>query len=78
MKTIVVKLPESLHMRLVSSVRRRGISRSALVREAVAAHLEDAATDPASLLGQAHDLAGCLSGPMDLSTNEKRLKGYGR
>lgn len=36
------------------------------------------AAKPLSALDLAGDLAGCLQGPGDLSTNPKYLEGYGR
>jgi predicted transcriptional regulator len=79
MATVTVKLPESLARRLKSTAERRGESQSALVREALRTHLERG-PEPASgsCLELAQDLAGSLEGTADLSSNRRRLRGYGR
>jgi metal-responsive CopG/Arc/MetJ family transcriptional regulator len=79
MKTVAVKLPVDLEIRLQAAVAQRRTTRSRFLRDLIAAHLR--ATRPAkdSALARAGDLVGCLSGgPADLSTNPKHLKGYGR
>jgi Arc/MetJ-type ribon-helix-helix transcriptional regulator len=77
---ITIKLPGSLEARLRHAVAHRRSTRSAVVREAIEAHLR--ASPPgrgrASCLDLAADLAGTLSGPSDLSSNRRRLRGYGR
>jgi hypothetical protein len=79
MPTITLKLSHRLAARLNGAVRRRGRSRSAVVREALEAHLEGSAQAAmGSCFDLARDLAGCLEGPADLSTNPRRLRGYGR
>jgi predicted transcriptional regulator len=79
MRTITLKLPAGLAARVSASVRRRGMSTSALVREALEHRLDDDEVERAgSCLDLAGDLAGVLQGPSDLSSNPSRLKGYGR
>jgi predicted transcriptional regulator len=79
MKTLSLKLPESLDARLTAAARRRGQSRSAVVREALEAMLgSDKAGRSESCLDLAADLAGCVAGPGDLSVNPEHLRGYGR
>lgn len=81
MKVITVKLPASLEARLRAAVAKRRGTRSALVREALEAHLVGSGVRgqaAASCLDLAADLAGALSGPADLSSNRRRLRGYGR
>lgn len=80
MPTVTVKLPARLESRLRRAVARRRGTRSALVREALESHL---AADPeegaaGSCLARAADLAGSLAGPADLSSNRRRMRGYGR
>jgi predicted transcriptional regulator len=77
MKTLSLKVPDALDTRLTAVARRRATSKSAVVRDA----LERLATgDEAhpSALDLARDLAGCVAGPRDLSSNPKHLRGYGR
>lgn len=80
MRTISVKLPGRLESRLRQIVVRRRSTRSAVVREALEAHLGDAParSRDGSCLDLAADLAGSLAGPPDLSSNPRRLRGYGR
>jgi hypothetical protein len=79
MKTLSIKLPEELDARLSATARRRGERRSAIVREALAAHLDITgnSTGP-SCLDLVADLAGCIKGPQDLSSNPEYMRGYGK
>lgn len=79
MKSISLKLPEALNARLEAVARRRGETKSAVLRRMLEAHLSDSPDAAApSCLALTEDLAGCVSGPRDLSTNPKHLKGFGR
>ena len=78
MKTLTVRLPETLVAQIEAESRRRRLSKSDVVRERLAAA---APQTPLSFEAIA-DLAGSVDGlPADLSANIKRyLKttGYGR
>ena len=78
--TITVKLPNSLARRLDAASRRRGVGRSAVVRDAIEQALarEDGAISNESVLAQCRDLAGCVDGPADLSYARRHMKGFGR
>ncbi len=79
MKTISVKIPEDLDLKLTAVAEKRRESKSAIIRSALD-HLvksSDAIT-PNSCLDLAKDLIGSVEGPSDLSYNNKHLKGYGR
>ncbi len=79
MKTLSLKLPESLLAKLASAARERGESRSALVRDAIEIFItENNHAKKGSCLDLAKDLAGCVNGPVDLSFNKKRMRGYGK
>ena len=79
MRTVTLKLPASLATRLNSIVRRRSTTRSAVVREALEAHLGSQSGGGDSCLELAGDLVGSLKGlPRDLSSSPRHLKGYGR
>ena len=79
MKTLSLKLPESLFAKLTSTARERGENRSVLMREAIEAFIkEDNKSPKGSCLDLAKDLAGCVDGPVDLSFNQKHMRGYGR
>lgn len=79
MPIVTLKLPDALAVRLRSAVKRRGRTQSALVREALEAHLErDEEAVGGSCLDLVRDLAGSLEGAPDLSSDRRHLRGYGR
>lgn len=76
MRTVTVKLPKHLDDALDRIARQRGISRSAVVRQALGAY---AARPKLSALDLAGDLVGSVrGGPPDLSTNPKYMKDFGK
>ena len=75
MKTISLKLPPSLSVRLERVARERGKSKSEIVRAVLEQHLKT--ERPMSALELAGDLVGCGEGPIDLSTNPQYMEGYG-
>ena len=77
-RTITLKLPDALAARLRAVVQRRSRTQSEVVREALEKHLDGEATFVGSCLDLARDLAGSLSGPPDLSSSRRHLRGYGR
>jgi predicted DNA-binding protein len=81
MKTLTVKLPDELVIRLEKRAQRLGMSKSALVRESV----ERALNGPGAVeeAPSAYDLMkegfGCVnSGVGDLATNPKHMEGFGK
>jgi Arc/MetJ-type ribon-helix-helix transcriptional regulator len=79
MKTISVKIPEELDLKLTAVAARRRESKSALIRAALDQVVESSETVTSnSCLDLAKDLIGTAEGPSDLSHNKKYLKGYGR
>ena len=79
MKTITVKLPRPLDERLSRAVVRRRSTQSAVVREAIETYLAaEGGASAGSCFDLSSDLAGAVRGPADLSSNRRRLKGYGR
>jgi hypothetical protein len=79
MTTLTLKVPGALAGRLTELARRRGISRSALVREALQALLENGRPRKRpTVLELAGDLCGCVEGPGDLSYNKKYMEDFGR
>jgi hypothetical protein len=81
-ETLTLKLPQSLAEALLRASQREQISKSELVRRAVAAHLgrgqRNAGAEP-SLLDRADDLVGCFSGgPRDLASNPRHMEGFGK
>jgi predicted transcriptional regulator len=76
MRTVSVKLPERLDCRLTAIAKRRGTSRSQVLREALEALF---AREPQPTVSElAADLIGSIEGPADLSTNPKYMARYGR
>lgn len=80
MKTISLKLPQSLSAKLDSAAKQRGQSKSEVVRAALEEFLNGrrAVERPISALELASDLVGCVEGPGDLSTNLKHVEGFGK
>jgi len=79
MKTLTVKVPEKLDLKLAAVAAKRGESKSNLIRTAIESILElNEAIAPNSCLDMAKDLVGSVEGPSDLSCNKKHLKGYGK
>ncbi len=79
MKTLSLKLPESLLSKLNSTAKERGESRSTLIREAIETYITGASyVQKGSCLDLAGDLVGCVEGPVNLSFNKKHMLGYGQ
>ena len=78
MKTISLKVTDSLLQKLERTARQRGQSKSDLVRAALAQFLNgEGAVTPGSALEAAGPWVGCCEGPGDLSTNPKYMEGFG-
>ena len=81
MNTLTIKLPADLDAELQLASQRNKVSKSELVRRAIAAYIEPTGGlgQPASALSLAGDLVGCFSGgPGDLATNPKHMRDFGR
>ena len=79
MKTLSLKLPESLDIALAAEARRLGTTKSAFVRGAVEKCIQGRErSKKLSCLDLAGDLIGCVAGPGDLSVNKDRLEGFGK
>ena len=79
MKNLSIKVPESLDVRLSSAAKKAGVRKSEIVRKAIESYLGAQVTSRrGSCLDFARDLAGRLLGTKDLSSNKKRMRGYGR
>ena len=75
MRPISIKLTKELEQLLDELARARGVSRSAVVREALQAYAASPTAD--SVTASAGELVGSLDGPRDLSSNPKHLRGFG-
>jgi Arc/MetJ-type ribon-helix-helix transcriptional regulator len=79
MKTLTVKVPEDLDLKLTAVAAKRRESKSALIRAALDHIVKSSESNtPNSCLDLAKDLIGSVEGPSDLSYNSKHLRGYGR
>lgn len=79
MTPVSLKMPRRLVLEVSEAARRRGVSRSALIREALETFLRAERADEAvSALSAAADLAGAFPGPADLSANPDYMRGFGR
>lgn len=79
MKTVSLKLTESLDEKLAAVAAKRGASKSALVREALETYIQsERSVQPESCLELGKDLFGCVEGPTDLSSHKKHMKGFGK
>ena len=74
MKTITVKIPESLERELENLARKRHVSRSAVLREALNGLAGQRKRSAADLAGE---LVGALRGAPNLSSAPKYMRGYG-
>ena len=78
MKIVSLKLPAPLSAKLDRAAKKRGQTRSAILRAALDQFLSgESAVPPGSLLEAAGPWIGCVEGPGDLSTNPKHLEGFG-
>ena len=74
LKAITVKLTRSAYVKVSRVAKSRGLTQSAVIREAIDALKEPAAQ---SFLEAAGDAVGSVDGPRDLSTNPAHMEGYG-
>ena len=74
-RIVSIKLESDLDHELTEIARRKHVSRSWVVREALR---EYAARPRRSALDLAGDLVGAVEGAHDLSTNPRHLDGYGK
>ena len=79
MKTLSMRLPEALDAKLSALAKKRGEAKSEVAREAIEEFVNgNNVRSDLSCHDLAKDLAGCVEGPVDLATNKKHMRGYGR
>lgn len=79
MKTVSLRMAVTLDRKLAAAAKRRDVSKSDLIREAVESFLSSRdATRAGSCLDLAGDLIGSLEGPDDLSFNKRHMRGFGQ
>lgn len=80
MKNLTIKISQQLEQDIVLASAREHLSKSELVRRALAAYISqrNPAVPTLSALERAGDLMGCFSGgPTDLSSNPRHLDDFG-
>jgi hypothetical protein len=79
MPMLTLKISQQLSQRLAAVARRRGVTRSRLVRDALERSLQSVSSSSGlTCLDLARDLVGSHDGPSSLASDPKHLKGYGR
>lgn len=79
MKTLSIKISESLLAKLDAIAQKRGETRSLILREALESALsKENQIQNGSCLELARDLAGSINGQEDLSFNNEHMNGYGQ
>ena len=81
MTTLTVKIPEALERSITIAARRERVTKSELVRRAMAKYVAQTGEDHKfqSALDLAGDLIGSVrGGPADLATNAKYMDDYGK
>lgn len=79
MNTLTLKIPDVIKEKLKTYSRRKGLSKSEIVRNALLDYFErDDLEKQGTFYDLAKDLAGSVKGYSDLSTNEEYLSGYGQ
>jgi len=75
MSIIALRIPDELANKLAAAARQRGVSRSAIICDALVAYMRQAeAGSAADLLG---DLIGAFEGPEDLSYRHEQMEDFG-
>lgn len=78
MKNVSMKVEDPLASRLEAEAARRRVSKSEILREALARYLDrDPVPPEGSVAARAARFAGCLEGPPDLSYDPRHLEGFG-
>lgn len=75
LKTMTIKVPPALSAKVARIAKKRGSTRSEVVREALLAYEGD---DRPSFAEAASPFLGVAHGPGDLSTNPRYMKDYGK
>ena len=79
MYTLTLKIPEIIKEKLKTYSKRKGLSKSEIVRNALLDYFDkDDFENQGTFYDLAEDLAGSVKGPSDLSTNKEHLSKYGQ
>ena len=77
MKTISLRIPDSLSRSLRSAAKRRRVTASELIRQTLEQNITDTKARP-SCLDLTADLLGRSPGATDLSANPRHLEDFGK
>ena len=78
MDTLTLKVPDLLNTQLNSYAKKKGLSKSEIVRIALLEYFsKDDTRFEGSFLDLSEDLAGSIEARSDLSSNKDFLEGYG-
>ncbi len=78
MATLTCKIPEELNALLEKKAEKEHVPKSAILREALVAHLKkNNLSKKSSAFDLVRHLSGSLQGPSDLATDPKHLKSLG-
>lgn len=79
MDTLTLKISSGIKEKLKTYSKRKGLSKSEIVRNALLDYFErDDMDKPGTFYDLAQDLAGSVKSKSDLSTNKEHLTGYGQ
>jgi len=78
MPTLTLKVPSETVARLERHARRRRVSKSTVVREALADKLRKSVDAPSLREAMKHSIGSLDSGVRDLAHNPRHLAGFGR
>ena len=79
MDTLTLKIPGVIKEKLRTYSKRKGLSRSEIVRNALLDYFDrDDLEKQGTFYDLAQDIAGSVKSTSDISTNEEYLSGYGQ
>lgn len=79
MKSISLKITDELDAKIAHASKELGTAKSDVIRDALEAYFAGRKNgEGITCLELAGDLVGSVSGPTDLATNPKHMRGYGR
>ena len=78
MKTITLKVSKEVDEQIRYQAERQGVSKSSVVREALAAYLAEPNPKKKTAYDGMRHIIGSLEGTSDISTNPKYLEGLGQ
>jgi len=79
MDTMTLKIPEVIKEKLRNLSRKKGLSKSEIIRNALIEYLDkDDVVKKGTFMDLAMDLAGSVDEQSDLSTNKEYIAGYGQ